>query len=268
MYKKIVLFLSFLLVLIPIQTNARNFLRTLRVGDFGEDVRFIQKTLNLSPQTQVSQTGAGSPGNESIFFGTATKQAIIRFQNLYADEILKPAGLTQGTGIAGFYTLKKINEIADANAGKNSSTNTATSTKTQKTNQNITGAPFIESISPKIFDSSQMVQITGRNFDQTDNTVLFSLEDPNRFTHISSNSSTNIQLPINVTLSNYIASAKNPISTLTGDTRAAVIAHLIQTGVVVAGPGDGSAYINATIAIKTKNGTSNSMPVLVKVINK
>ena len=44
-------------------------------------------------------------------FLSLTKQAVIRFQERYAEEILKPWGLTQGTGFVGKTTIAKINEL-------------------------------------------------------------------------------------------------------------------------------------------------------------
>lgn len=40
-----------------------------------------------------------------------THQAVIRFQEKYANEILKPLGLERGTGFVGYFTRQKINQL-------------------------------------------------------------------------------------------------------------------------------------------------------------
>lgn len=55
------------------------FSRNLTLGSEGEDVRTLQKFLNARGFT-VSPTGAGSPGNESTYFGDLTREALARFQ--------------------------------------------------------------------------------------------------------------------------------------------------------------------------------------------
>lgn len=87
------------------------FARDLKYGDQSEDVRRLQQILNLSGDTQVAQSGAGSSGNETTYFGNATKRAVIRFQEKYRDEILAPNGLIIGTGYVGASTRKKLNSI-------------------------------------------------------------------------------------------------------------------------------------------------------------
>src|SRR5437868_3437876 len=84
------------------------FLRDLSVGDTGNDVVELQKILNTDPATKISDVGPGSIGNETSYFGEATKNSVIRFQNKYADEVLRPLGLTSGTGRVGLWSRLKL----------------------------------------------------------------------------------------------------------------------------------------------------------------
>lgn len=102
---------SFSLAQDTISTPTFIFLRDLRPGDVGEDVRELQKLLNSDPSTQVSLSGNGAPGLETLNFGPATQKAVQKFQNKYANEVLRPAGLAQGSGFVGLWTRLKLNQI-------------------------------------------------------------------------------------------------------------------------------------------------------------
>jgi peptidoglycan hydrolase-like protein with peptidoglycan-binding domain len=87
------------------------FTKNLSPNTVNVDVLELQKTLNKYPDTQVSLTGLGSPGNETTRYGEATQKAVARFQEKYASEILTPQNLTKGTGIFDTPTREKLNSI-------------------------------------------------------------------------------------------------------------------------------------------------------------
>lgn len=82
---------------------ASNFDRDLALGATGEDVKALQKYLNSAGYV-LATSGPGSPGNETTYFGSVTFNALVRFQEAHAAEILTPAGLTKGTGFFGAST--------------------------------------------------------------------------------------------------------------------------------------------------------------------
>ncbi len=86
------------------------FLRDLREGDTGADVLELQRFLNTDAATKITGPTALA-GSETGYFGQATKNAVIRFQNKYADEVLRPAGLIQGTGFVGLWSRLKLNQM-------------------------------------------------------------------------------------------------------------------------------------------------------------
>lgn len=63
----------------PAPVAAVVFSRDLKVGSVGEDVRKLQKFLNANGFT-VAESGPGSAGNETDWFGPATKKAVMAYQ--------------------------------------------------------------------------------------------------------------------------------------------------------------------------------------------
>lgn len=80
------------------------FRKTLYVGSRGKDVENLQTCLakfeDVYPEGKI--TG---------YFGSKTKAAVIRFQNKYPDDILRPAGIKTGNGKVGPATREKLNEV-------------------------------------------------------------------------------------------------------------------------------------------------------------
>lgn len=79
------------------------FNTNLTVGSTGADVMNLQKVLNMSADTQVASTGAGSPGNESSYFGALTKAAVAKFQT--------KNGISPAAGYVGPITRAKLNSM-------------------------------------------------------------------------------------------------------------------------------------------------------------
>ena len=84
--------------------NAYAFTRNLTIGSVGEDVRQLQKILNAEGFV-IAKTGPGSVGNESTYFGPATKAALMKYQNFYKKDI----GIQAGTGYFGPASIKFMN---------------------------------------------------------------------------------------------------------------------------------------------------------------
>ena len=71
-------------------------------GMTNADVFFLQKNLNKNPLTQIAATGPGSPGNETYYFGSLTKAAVIKYQ--------KMNNITPSVGFVGPITRTLLNK--------------------------------------------------------------------------------------------------------------------------------------------------------------
>jgi hypothetical protein len=152
------------------------FNKNLKVGDKGGDVKNLQKILNTHFITLVAPDGPGSPGYETDYFGLKTKDAVIRFQDAYASEVLIPSGLYGGTGFVGFYTRKKLNELIEGGSVVG-----------------ILRTPLIETISPEEGSLETKITITGKWFSEK-NTVLTTFQV---FKDVLSHDGTTLEITLN-----------------------------------------------------------------------
>jgi len=85
------------------------FTRNHQQGDTGGEVMAIQKFLNSVDGTQVATAGAGSPGNETSYFGGLTRAAVSKFQQKY--------GISPTAGYWGPISRAKANSICTTAPG-------------------------------------------------------------------------------------------------------------------------------------------------------
>lgn len=77
------------------------FMKDLSYGVTDPDVLQLQKRLNESPVTQIAAAGVGSPGHETQYFGTLTRNAMIKYQ--------LAKGITPAFGFCGVKTRTVLN---------------------------------------------------------------------------------------------------------------------------------------------------------------
>ncbi len=98
------------------------FTRDLTLNSTGTDVMNLQKVLNESADTQVAASGAGSPGNESTYFGKLTQAAVIKFQ-------IKN-NITPAAGYVGPKTRAVLNAMSSTSTTGGTTTTTGGTTTT------------------------------------------------------------------------------------------------------------------------------------------
>lgn len=166
MYTYRSIFVSALLILLPFFVDAA-FERNLAEGDQGEDVRELQQILNARAETRIAESGPGSPGMETTYFGALTRAAVVRFQNLYAAEILTPLGLLNGTGFVGASTRARLTAVT---ALPNIGEILQTPPKITDTSYDENSAPVITSVEPAHGSAGTRVTLRG-HFDPKGNSV-------------------------------------------------------------------------------------------------
>lgn len=156
-----------------VEYSPQKITMSLRVGDRGVGVKLLQQKLNSNTATQISESGPGSKGNETEYFGELTKQAVMRFQELHRSEILVKSGLTAPTGFVGPATLAVLNK-------NQSSIELSTTPSPLLGSQNTQASPAPTTSSKKVIlyrslnyqvAPGETVTFSGYGFDRTNNTV-------------------------------------------------------------------------------------------------
>jgi hypothetical protein len=110
-------------------TSCQTFTQNLTVGSSGGEVMSVQKFLNAHG-AQVAASGAGSPGNETSYFGALTQAAVSAFQTAN--------GITPTAGYWGPITRAKANSMCASSGSTTTTTTTGGTTTTTATGPGIT----------------------------------------------------------------------------------------------------------------------------------
>lgn len=88
------------------------FKRLLKVGSRGDDVKLLQQFLNQHG-FPVTKKGPGSPGNETTYFGSLTREALTHFQKSNAKKIISGAKWKDTLGTLGNQTRAFVNGMVN-----------------------------------------------------------------------------------------------------------------------------------------------------------
>lgn len=286
----IIFSILFVLLLAPSISDAHSFKRNLKQGDRGEDVLLLQKILNADSRTSVAQSGPGSSGSETTYFGPATKRAVIAFQELYADEILILAGLARANGFVGTLTRQKLDAIQHASAADgdgpiimdshqnmnlssgskktiSTSTNSVSTTSTSTRpiggiNQSLLSkVPVITSLASDVIQNGDKIIIYGRNF-QPKNTIFVSIELPGKYVDVPAISSTSTEIVFSSTIAEDF---KKSLSNLSSDAKSVVLSK-VQSQMSKDTPYKDGWYMSAVVSLKNEYGVSNAVPIKINIL--
>lgn len=87
---------------VPTACSGITLSRNLVKGSTGSDVKCVQALLNTDAATMIASSGAGSPGNETTYYGSLTVIAVKKFQAKYG---------TGSLGTVGANTRAKMNSM-------------------------------------------------------------------------------------------------------------------------------------------------------------
>jgi len=112
---------------IPTPTPPMMFNRNMWRGLRGNDVKKLQEFLNSDPNTRISESGLGSPGQETNYYGFLTQVAVQNFQ-CKNGIVCSGSPDTNGYGVVGPKTREKMQEVSSGSGGVGSAPTPASAT--------------------------------------------------------------------------------------------------------------------------------------------
>lgn len=254
-----------------------SFTKDLSLGsNVNPDVAYLQRVLNSNPATIVASTGVGSDSNLTTYFGSKTLDAVMRFQNLYKNDILTPAGLSSATGFVGGYTRAKLNTILKSglnNGIYTNATSTNTTASTNTTYVSVNGNTAINYGARQITDLStysavpgQIMSLFGQGFHPSTNKLYLGTVFTGTYASQNSGTKINFQVPYSISQGRYQLQINNEYGTstsgliflnVTSNTTNSTTTSVYIPTITTVTPTSTNA-INSIIRITGTNFTSNN----------
>lgn len=231
-----------------------NFQNNLYFGLTSPEVVELQKVLNADPRTKVSESGVGSPGNETSYFGAKTKAAVMRFQEIYKNEILIPAGLSSGTGYVGFSTRAKLNLASGGNISNVSS---------DVKNFNTKNTLSVSSVSPSSFTDGDLIKISGEGF-EAQNTIVLAFA-PEEEIQASSSDGKNIEVAVTTKVGEGIRKTLSDIKSKSPSDIFPVVLNAMKEN--FSSQNLDGIFLKTYLVVKNSKGQSNSVAVTIKLFS-
>ncbi len=233
------------------------FNTNLTVGSKGADVMNLQKVLNMSADTQVAASGAGSPGNETSTFGPMTKAAVIKFQQKY--------GITPAAGYVGAITRAKLNSMNAGSTGSTGSTGGTTTTPVAGSLMVTAGSQPSNSLAPQSASRVPFttVTLTAGSADVTVNSITVErsglLQDAT-LAGVVLLDSNGMQIGIAKTLnSNHQAMVGEPFVIKAGTSKTVTVAGNMNSSLTSYAGQVGGLNV---VAVNTSGSVSGALPIM------
>ncbi|MDE1988672.1 MAG: peptidoglycan-binding protein [Patescibacteria group bacterium] len=188
-------------------TTTSKFTLDLKVGSKGSEVMNLQKVLNEDSRTQVASSGAGSPGNETSYFGGLTKAAVMKYQIING---VSATGMVDAATRAVLNAVSSSSSSSSVSTSSTGSSSSSSSVSTSSTGSSSSSSSAVAGKEGLITTKLSATPSDDANVRATTNVPVYGIET----TAVGSDMTVNrADLEVAVTVS---GSAQNPSNFITG----------------------------------------------------
>lgn len=237
------------------QIKQCSFGRNLHVGVSDPAVRCLQRFLNGSG-FPLASSGAGSPGNETEYFGPRTQRAVVAWQ--------RAMGVAPSFGFFGPVSRMAYRALV----GPTPEAMQAAVSSVSPSVVALSSPPAIRAIAPDHPTDGDEIMVTGAGFSPSENFVRFSIDPPGFAGRrvAAHKEGTALLLLVRTGMRDKIASQFSGFSADVRDALKKEYARQINTQYPLAPAGSAAAYLPVLVTVRNERGTSLPFTLYVNVI--